>query len=226
MIVGLHSFKGGSGKTFIALNLGHLISSKKKVCLIEMDLRAPSFHTFFKCKRYINDLLRKKDDVRKYLVEVKRNLFIIPASPMLRDIRGDIIRRDSESIRILKRLVDIVSEIKSLGFDYVFIDNPPGLSYTSINSMIVSDVIILVSRPEKAEIKGLELLLEISENVEKPKYIVLNRVAKDISINLPVVAKIPCSCDVNMDYPFFVELNKDHKVTKALKELSEFILKL
>ncbi len=226
MIIGIHSFKGGSGKTFVALNLGYLLSEIKNVCIIEMDMRAPCLYTFFKTNKYINTLLSKKDSIKKYILRVRKNLSVIPASPTLRDIKSDIKRRDAESIKILKRLQEISSELLRMGFEYIIIDCPPGLSYTSINSMIISDIILFISRPEKAEIQGLELLFEVSKRINKPKYVVLNRVTEDININLPIIAKIPCSCDISMDYPFFVELSKEHEVTKALRRLSEFILKL
>ncbi len=225
MIIGLHSFKGGSGKSFIALNLGYLISREKKVCVVEMDLRAPSFHTFFKCKKYINSLLRKDDDITDYLVNPKENLYIIPASPSIEDIRRDLIREDVKSIKMLERLQEIILKLLKMDFEYVIIDNPPGLGYMSINSMIVSDMILFISRPEKADIDGLKILFNISKNINKPKYVVLNRVNKDVKLDFPVIVKIPCSCDVSMDYPFFVELNEDHEVSESLKELSKYILK-
>ncbi len=47
-VLTLHSYKGGTGKTFIATNLAAALASEgKRVCLIDFDLRAPSLAKVF-----------------------------------------------------------------------------------------------------------------------------------------------------------------------------------
>ncbi|AKG91987.1 CobQ/CobB/MinD/ParA nucleotide binding domain [Geoglobus ahangari] len=224
MIVGLHSFKGGSGKTFVALNAGYMLSQMGRTCIVEMDMRGPSMYTFFNGRRYVNELLNGRCGLEDCLVEVKENLDAIVASPEFSDIRDELVRKDVESIRALYRLQDVMSGLKEMGYEFVIIDNSPGLGYMSINSMFLSDIILFIARPERAELGGLEMLFKISRNIEKPKYVVLNRANTDVNIDFPVLARIPCSCDVVMNYPFFVEQNPDHPVTKAVEELVQNIL--
>lgn len=223
MIVGIHSFKGGSGKTFVALNLGYLLSRERRVCVLELDLRAPALHTFFQGDRYINQLLSRREDVNDYLYQVRENLSVIMASPALKDIKTSLRREDVGGIKILRRLQEVISELKSIGFEHILIDNSPGLSYMSVNSMILSDLLLFVARQEKQEVEGLKTLFEISRNIEKPKYVVLNRCIGDAALPYEVAGRIPCSCDVTMENPFFVELHTDHEVSDALRQLAEFI---
>ncbi len=226
MILGLHSFKGGSGKTFVATNLGYKLSeSGKKVCIIELDLKAPSLHSYFESSNFVNDLLSKKVSVEECLIKARKNLSIIIASPSIQEIRKELVRSDVESLKILERLQKVLTELKLMGFDYIILDNSPGLSYMSVNSMLVSDIIFFVSRAEKDDLAGLRILYEVSKNVEKPKYVILNRVTKEAEIEFPVVAKIPCSCEVP-DHPFFVEINREHEISKAFDTLVEKILKI
>ena len=59
-----------------------------------------------------------------------------------------------------------------------FLTTLPGLSYMSVNSMLVSDLIFFVSRTEKDDLAGLKILYQVSKNIERPKYVILNRVTK------------------------------------------------
>ena len=229
MIIGLHSFKGGSGKTFVAMNLGYMLSEEgKKTCIIELDMKAPSLHSFFETKKFVNDLLRKKASVEDCLTEVRKNLSVIAASLSVQEIRRDLIRSDVESLKILGRLQEVLAELKGMGFDFVILDNSPGLSYMGVNSMLLSDLIFFVSRTEKDDLAGLDILYDVSKNIEKPKYVILNRVTKslkDIELKFPVATKIPCSCEVSDD-PFFVEFHREHDISKAFNSLVEKILKI
>jgi len=221
--IGLHSFKGGAGKTFIALNLSYILSKVNRVCLVDFDLRAPSLYTFFKGNEYINHLLAKRDDPEKYLVRIFDNLSVILASPDLNEIKRDIQKNEKEEMRLLEGLLDLKSFLEKK-FDYVVFDTSPGLSYRSINSMLISDIILFVCRPEKIDLEGLRKLAKVTENLKVPKFVILNRVQKNVKVNSPlkVISKIPCSCDISMDKPFYVKDNPETPITKSIEELARF----
>lgn len=224
-MVTIHSFKGGTGKTFIALNLAYLLSKKSKVCLIDFDFRAPSLHLFFgrKGAKYINELLEGSAKLEDCLIEVSDTLSVILASPKPEDIRRDLRRDDREEMRILERLIKLKSELGK--FDYVILDTSPGLSYRSINALLVGDLILLVARADRLDINGLKTLLDVIEQIKTPKFVVLNRVVGDVDVdlNVPIATKIPCSCDVNMDYPFFIERFPQHEVSKSIEKITELL---
>ena len=61
--ISLHSHKGGSGKTLVAMNLSaYLVQLGKRVALIDMDLTAPSLGTFVPnhTGKTLNDYLLKR----------------------------------------------------------------------------------------------------------------------------------------------------------------------
>ncbi|MFQ6130262.1 MAG: ParA family protein, partial [Candidatus Hadarchaeaceae archaeon] len=42
-VIAVHSYKGGTGKTLVSMNLASIFSRQgKNVCLVDLDLRAPS----------------------------------------------------------------------------------------------------------------------------------------------------------------------------------------
>jgi len=221
MFVTIHSFKGGTGKTFIALNLSYLLSKENKVCLIDFDFRAPSLHVFFGKDgvKYVNELLDGFTNLKGYLIEISENLSVMLASPNPEDIKKEIRKDERGEMRVLENLIRLKSELKD--FDYVILDTAPGLSYRSLNALLVSDLILFVARADKLDIKGLETLLDVTKNIKTPKLVVLNRVIKKVDLSVPVAVEIPCSCDVSMDYPFFIERFPHCDVTKGIERLAE-----
>ena len=58
--IAVHSYKGGTGKTTIAANFAALLSKKGyRVFLIDLDVYAPSLHTYFEMEpmKWLNDFL-------------------------------------------------------------------------------------------------------------------------------------------------------------------------
>ncbi|GAI06894.1 unnamed protein product, partial [marine sediment metagenome] len=48
IVLAVHSYKGGTGKTLVSMNLASIFASQgKNVCLVDLDLRAPSLDATF-----------------------------------------------------------------------------------------------------------------------------------------------------------------------------------
>jgi len=49
LIITVHSYKGGTGKTLLSVNLAAMFADRgKKTCLLDLDFRAPSLCVIFK----------------------------------------------------------------------------------------------------------------------------------------------------------------------------------
>ena len=70
--IAFHSYKGGTGKTTLACNLAALLASKGfKVCLLDLDIYAPSFQSYFEREPIvgISDFLHTNVEVDKAMID-------------------------------------------------------------------------------------------------------------------------------------------------------------
>jgi len=70
--IAFHSYKGGTGKTTLACNSAALLARKGyKVCLLDLDIYAPSFQSYFEREPIvgINDFLNSNVEVDKAMID-------------------------------------------------------------------------------------------------------------------------------------------------------------
>ncbi len=241
MIVALHSFKGGTGKSVLALNLASTFARMgKKTCLLELDFSAPSFFATFKndCKRWMNDYLNKACTIEAVLTDCstesmeKGKLFVGLADPSIEAIR-DMSSKDRKwEIEALARLLSLRDYlIKELRFDYVFFDTSPGLQYSSINAIVASDVVLIISSTDKSDVEGTRRMIQdFYEVFRKKTALIVNKVPLErVCPDEPgehqprLLGRIPCSCDlarVRVE-GLFAPKNPDHEFNVRLKEIVE-----
>lgn len=142
----IHSYKGGTGKTSIAINLAQYMKLKlsKKVLLIEQDIGGPCFQEIFNVnpKFYWNDFYNSKMQIKDLILE--NDLFdIICANDTEINIPASI---DPKTffIRQLERFSHEKNWLDK-HYDIVIFDTHPGYNISLINSISMANVIILVS---------------------------------------------------------------------------------
>jgi chromosome partitioning protein len=70
--IAFHSYKGGTGKTTLACNSAALLARKGyRVCLLDLDIYAPSFQSYFEREPIvgINDFLNSNVEVDKAMID-------------------------------------------------------------------------------------------------------------------------------------------------------------
>ena len=116
MILTLHSYKGGTGKTLLSANLAMMFANKgKRVCLLDLDLRAPSLSSTFNNKNqyWINDYLSKACEIESVLTDctpryIKNGrLFVGLADPSTNAIREMSAKDRKWGLKALARLLDL-----------------------------------------------------------------------------------------------------------------------
>lgn len=150
----------GEGKSTIIANYAvALAQSKKKVLLVDCDLRRPRIHRLFEQpnKRGLtNILLRECEPMEAIQSTDVENLFIISSGP---------IPPNPSEILASKRLVDLMEQFKQ-AFDYILIDAPPvGVVTDAAVLSHVTDGYIVVAAVNVTNKEGVRLAMETLKNV-------------------------------------------------------------
>ena len=249
-IIAVHSYKGGTGKTSLSVNLAATYARMgKKVCLMDLDFRAPSLHALFKDQKadyWLNDYLNGICEINKVLVDATKDhgnsgkLMVALANPSTEAIRDMTAKDRKWEMKALGRLLSLRSSLLSdLGLDYLIFDTSPGLQYSSINAIVTADVVLVVTSLDASDINGSQRMTsELYDLFEKKTGILINKVIADYLSSekeqkkfnkyiktvhsLPVLATIPCFCEVLRaagDF-IFTEEKPDHPFTETLENLA------
>lgn len=169
-IVIMSSFKGGTGKTIVAVNIGYYLSKKGyKVLLIDGDLRASSID---KIIPLMDDLVNIKTwvDYLDRAVELK-DIIVTSEFPNLdviycaRAIVGQSYMSGKDTDKWVGNALRQIQKIRKgleyqeLDYDFVIIDNENGITPNSLNLNIVANVACLVVRPNRYGIDGMSHLV-------------------------------------------------------------------
>jgi len=249
-IIAVHSYKGGTGKTLLSVNLAATFAKHgKKVCLFDLDFRAPSLFTILKIEKaenWLNDYLNGTCGIEKVLLDISDRiqnngmLFVGLANPSTEAIR-DMSSKDRKwEMRALGRLLALRNSLLGeKNFDYLIFDTSPGLQYSSINAIVSADLVLVATTFDRSDVNGTQLMLrELYDLFEKKTEVILNKVfdaplksGKDIQAKLnniyqvPILGIIPCFCDVLKaeGNVIFAQEKTDHPFSKLLNEMANKI---
>lgn len=235
-IITVHSYKGGTGKTNLSLNLAATAANQsKRVALLELDLESPALHNGFvnTRKNWINGFLEGEHKLSDVLVDISGPaktsgmLQVALANPDMKAVRKSVGGDRKMQLESLKRLMSVREELKS--YDYVFLDTSPGVTYASVNAVLAADRVILVAKPDSFDVDGTDRLIkEFYENLDKKTGLVVNRVltletskAVTDKIKIPLLASIPCYCEVATvdSSSIFINERPDHPFVQNVNEL-------
>jgi MinD-like ATPase involved in chromosome partitioning or flagellar assembly len=166
----VHSYKGGTGKTTVAINLARLVARDHKVLLIESDFLMPSFFYIFdqEPSLYFNDYLNGKTSLNDVIVpDVQPNMDVIFTDKKY-DPNEKIVGTDQRWF--LSTLQKLNQDFETLQnhYDYIVFDTPPGWHLVIINLIMLSDKAILILRPNSYAVKGTKRLVEMVYKRAKP----------------------------------------------------------
>jgi septum site-determining protein MinD len=250
-IIAVHSYKGGTGKTLLSVNLAATFAKAgKKVCVFDLDFRAPSLFAILKTENtefWFNDYLNNTADIEKVLVNISSKisgggkLYASLANPATEAIR-DMSSKDRKwEMRALGRLLALKETLLACQkFDYLFLDTSPGLQYSSINAIVAADLVVVATTGDRSDVDGTKrMLAELYNLFEKKTGLVLNKVldasatAKKAEMSakvkatyqVPLLGIVPCFCEVlRAEGNFiFAQDKPDHPFTKILAEMTKKI---
>lgn len=250
----MHSYKGGTGKSLISTNLASIFASQgKNVCLVDLDLRAPSLDATFAAdgKHWVNDFLDDKCEPMELLKDfsnekgTKGRLLVALANPAMEAIRETITKDRKWEMRALRRLLSLKELLlENLAVDYVILDTSPGLLYASINAIAAADLALVVATWDASDVSGTQGMVgELYDLLERRAIVLMNKIPEQLITNeemrkrltnqfrgafkLPVIDIIPCYCDVlRQERSTIMALEKpEHPFSRGLVEVAQRIEK-
>lgn len=247
-MIAVHSYKGGTGKTLMSINLAAALAKQgKKVCLMDLDFRAPSLAPLLgveSAEYWVNDYLNGICDIDKTIMNLSHRIavddrfFISLANPSLEAIR-DMSSKDRKwEMKALTKLLSLKNSLLGNGkFEYIVMDTSPGLQYSSINAIVATDIVLVITTMDKSDVSGTrKMLRELYDIFEKKTGLILNKVmyegfpeayekklqqmVKD-TYDLHLLAAIPCFCDIIKDYgkTIFVHEKPDHPFASIINDV-------
>jgi septum site-determining protein MinD len=149
-----------------------------------------------------------------------------PSTEAIRDMSSKDRKWEIEALGRLLSLKDFLT--KEMRFDYVFFDTSPGLQYSSINAIVASDVVLIVSSTDRSDVEGTRRMIQdFYEIFQKKTALIANKVpvgrvcSENFGENQPrLLGRVPCFCEVS---GLFAPENPDHEFNRILKEIAESI---
>jgi MinD-like ATPase involved in chromosome partitioning or flagellar assembly len=186
-IISVHSYRGGTGKSNVTANLAVcLAAAGKRVAVVDTDIQSPGIHMLFGLRdtselRTLNDYLSERCRVAETAVEVtpdaiietKGHIWLVPSSLQAGEIAK--ILREGYNVGLMNDgLQDLIDEFV---LDYLLIDTHPGLNEETLLSIAISDVLVVLLRPDQQDFYGTAVTVEVARKLEVRQLVmVLNKV--------------------------------------------------
>lgn len=245
-LISLHSFRGGTGKSNITANLATVLAlAGKRVAVIDTDIQSPGIHIIFglneeQASYTLNDYLWGKCRIEEAAYDVtpqeavQGKVFLVPSSIKINEISR--ILHEGYDARLLKD--GFKALVRDLSLDYLIIDTHPGLNEETLLSIAISNILIIILRPDQQDFQGTSVTLEVARKLGVPTlFLVLNKILPDSDFkayrtqleqtyNAEVGALLPLATEIvrlASSGIFYLQAPK-HRFCKEIKTLGDKVL--
>lgn len=184
-IVSIHSYRGGTGKSNTTANLAATVARHGyRVGIVDTDIQSPGIHVLFgfeedNIERSLNDYLWGRRSICDVAYDVtsilegrgtdRSKIYLVPSSVKA----GEIARvlREGYDVGLLNEgFQDLLNDLK---LDYLFIDTHPGLNEETLLSITISDVLVLILRPDQQDYQGTAVTVDVARKLEVSKLLMV-----------------------------------------------------
>lgn len=254
-IVSIHSFRGGTGKSNTTANLAAQVALRdKRVGVVDTDIQSPGIHVLFgldesKMGKTLNDYLHGKCSISEVAFSVGekaadsegrkqlagKKLWLFPSSIKGREI-SQILREGYDVNKLNEGLQTLMKE---LNLDYLFIDTHPGLNEETLLSIAISDILLLILRPDNQDFQGTAVTVDIARSLDVPNLLLMvnkavpgkydyvdlkAQVEKLFSAQLSGILPLNFEIADNASRDLFSLRYPDHDWSKGLRGVAEAVL--
>lgn len=208
-IISVHSFRGGTGKSNVSANLAALLAkSGKRVAVVDTDIQSPGVHVLFGFDaampgHTLNDYLYGACSIVEAAHDVSSSigigasggaLYLVPSSIKAADIAK--VLRQGYDVELLNEGFRQLS--KQLSLDVLLIDTHPGLNEETLLSITVSDVLLLILRPDKQDYQGTAVTVDIARRLDVPTLKLLVNKAPSAADRAVIATDVASSYDADV----------------------------
>jgi MinD-like ATPase involved in chromosome partitioning or flagellar assembly len=253
-IISIHSFRGGTGKSNLVANLAATLATQgKRVAVIDTDIQSPGIHVLFsldlkQVTHTLNDYLLGRCDVDAavfdvtYSLQVERGqqvtarngaIYLIPSSMRVDEITT--ILSEGYDISLLTQAFQQL--VSHLNLDFLLIDTHPGINEETLLSIGLSDVLIVILRPDQQDFQGTALTMRVAKQLNIPKMgLVVNKLLPEFdpddvkttmenTFDVPVVGLLGLETDMMRlgSRDLFCLKFPEHPLTQQIDHLSHWL---
>ncbi len=221
-IISIHSFRGGTGKSNLTANLGVTIASQgQRVAIIDTDIQSPGIHVLFgldeKNVNYtLNDYLWGRCTIKDVAYDVSSSivasgtqetiaanscLYLVPSSIKVSEI-SQVLRQGYDAAYLNESFQELIHALK---LDYLLIDTHPGLNEETLLSVGMSQLALIILRPDSQDFQGTAVTVDVARKLGVPKVLlIVNKALPNMNFdtlqekveriyNAPVAGIVPIS---------------------------------
>ena len=252
-IISVHSFRGGTGKSNLLANIAATMACHgQRVGIVDADIQSPGIHVLFglnegKMNYALNDYLWGRCNIKDTAYDVshtlmaeqghtgmvKGSLYLIPSSIKAGEI-ARVLREGYDVVRLNDGFHEL---IRSLNLDYLFIDTHPGLNEETLLSIGISNVLVVLLRPDSQDFQGTAVTVDVARKLKVPKMLlVVNKALPAFDFadlqrqvetiyNASVAGILPLSEDMVQlaSKGIFCLRYPDHVISQTMKGIAEQI---
>lgn len=183
LIVSVHSFRGGTGKSNTTANIAAQMAARGlRVGVVDTDIQSPGIHVIFNLdegsiKHSLNEYLWGKCKIEQTAHDVTAQLggkvsgrvYLIPSSIKPGEITR-ILREGYDPEKMNEGFHDLIERVK---LDVLLIDTHPGLNEETLLSLALSDVMVVILRPDQQDYQGTGVTVEVARKLSVPRLLVV-----------------------------------------------------
>jgi MinD-like ATPase involved in chromosome partitioning or flagellar assembly len=190
-IISIHSYRGGTGKSNLTANIAACLALEgRRVAVVDTDIQSPGIHMLFGMDdtsglRTLNDYLWERCRVEETAADVTPDaiaraggrVWLVPSSLHAGEI-AKVLRQGYNVGLMNDGLQDLIDH---LALDYLLIDTHPGLNEETLLSIAISDVLVVLMRPDRQDFQGTAVTVEVARKLEVRQLVmVLNKVMPSV----------------------------------------------
>lgn len=189
-LISVHSFRGGTGKSNTTSNVAaNLAAMGRRVGVVDCDIQSPGAHVLFgfdeNIEGTLNDYLWGSRAIGEVAHDITDRvsastpvapggaLYLVPSSMKSTDIAR--ILRDGYDVEALTD--GLLQFARGHNLDFLFMDTHPGLNEETLLSITLSDILLLILRPDRQDYQGTAVTVDVARRLDVPTlYLIANKV--------------------------------------------------